>query len=337
MNNVSSSINEVYYAFCKTKNNAYDNQQNRIDENRKNIDIIVNKLSPSLSWDNIIKVASFPNDKIKLIVNSLSSGVLLSASVGKEVYYTDSDKIMPATLSISISSYNGEMQNLKFSDNVCNPLLSLKVPLSQDKDGMIIGNLTSYKKFAETVSMISKNKNPVIGYLQKDGDGTFAESVHLSEVKSFILPSGEKYSKAKFYEYIAIDKNAFENSIAANMLMHGLVKNSEAKMIGAVQQVSDLYQVGIAENNHDMQDAMKCIMKAFSVGYEKDYDTYIFPSTSEIMDAFTHNGIDGPYNIKIGQNKESLTIDNSYCIDLEANDITLSDFNEEPEYDCVAI
>lgn len=334
--NVNSTLYEIRTTFCKEKSDlgmVNNGVSVNIWNNNTHLDKILSKM-PMLSNDASLKITMFPPNVIRNIARAYNKyNSVVDYSFQFEKKSDNAEGIYPSTLSIAFKNKAGKIINLQFSNNVMDAKLDLNIPLSINyKNCKVFGDISNKEVFDKTVESLLDGSNPTVGYYQFGGPSSMAERVTLSEIDYFTLPTNEKISRVEMAEYLAINKDAFINAIEAKVFVQGLVNQSDEQAFYAINQITNLYQIGCIENNELLKDAMKYAMTTLSLGYYDSRYEFKLPSTKEIANGIIVNGIDGPYKLKEYGDINNDSPINTYRIDMDTYDIVPeSDFSKNEE------
>lgn len=220
----------------------------------------------------------------------------------------DKDTVMPSRVEITARDGNGEERHAAFYDDVKKMQADISVPLNI-VNGELTANIFDEHLFDAIVDAIAEDEQPTVGYVMKE-EGIF-KSVSLSEVQSFVLPTGEDYSKGLLEECISQGKDAFMQAVYAHKLLRAFSIDDENQLIHVAEQLSNLYQVGIVDQCEELQDAMCVSMAGLCKGFFEEHTGYIYPSSYDVMESL----LDGEQDIGIFE------LPDGYTVNIETNDI----------------
>ena len=324
---INNALNDIIKTFCKKENvNTKDKDEFRgLDKWERNmsLDRILNNL-PMLTGEQTLKLAMFPSDILKDIARTLIKSNNIISFAFHEQQSDKNGNITPATVTLSCTLRNGKTREFNFSDEVRNVQLNVKVPFHADymKNDMLVGDLSDPQLFNAVIDCISSKDNPVIGYRQPNGAGTPAVETRLSEIQEFVLPTGEKMQRYELMESVAYDGEMFKNAVASKMLLQGLIANSNDGIFPVINQIINIYNIGILDENDDYTNAMRYAMKSLTAGYNNVYGIYEMPSTREIFSLISRDGIAEPYLLTEYNIINGISTSDSYWIDMDTFDVS---------------
>lgn len=272
-----------------------------------------------LTGEQSFRLSAFPSNSLDCILKALmKNGKPESVALVRETHDAG-EGVIPGALVLRYGDGTGNVREMAFPDEIREVPMDIKIPVKVDymRNDMLTADLADFGTFSDVVDAMAGNSNLVVDYIVKTA-GIPAVPVHLRDIGEFTLPTGERIERCRMAEAVAYDGDLFRNSVMAGAVLRGFIARSDDGIFPVVNHVTDIYQMGGYDGNEGFTEAMMFVMKGLVTGHNDMHGIYEMPSSMEIFNVVSTEGISGPYVLsEYSAGPDGIRETGAYTIDMD--------------------
>lgn len=250
-------------------------------------------------------------------------------SISGERQVNSSEEVYPATLSIMAHFKNGEIKQLNFFDDIKKVQPEMHIQTSCTNNDVFTARLDTMDDVYKFTDMVLKDEDCIIDYCCVDSSNGCSVPVYLSDISYIEFPAGDVMDVSDLIDCLD-NQETFLNVVCAEVFVKELNEKYEDDVYDVSKMITDLYQIGLCDENQEMIEAMQLAMTVYTFGTISNENIYCGGNVQDILSDVINNGIDGDYELF----NDSLSY--KFIIDMDTYDVNTQNTDElitdEPEF-----